>query len=264
MRLGEAQYRAHNSRPARSRNADIGRSQRAADANASPTPLAERRATESLAAQGRTETPAGSPRRAPKLHIAARAATRNFFARRLGSPWLMTHARAFRRVRRTTFRRLPRLLPLALPPPTNLLAASCSPFLALAIAPLGLVQRPRPRGLAAGLAAVATPRAVREELPAAPLEQTLANARPARGSLYFRRSRDMLEWAHGRLSSRKVKSRIEAANFNPRRLFIAAASTPRPAILSAYRPPPFRCHFRLNIVAPRLRPFNPATTVPGG
>lgn len=104
----------------------------------------------------------------------------------------MTHARVCLGTLSTIFRRLRRLLALAFSSPASLLPAGCPPLLALAITPLGLSQRPRPRRLATAFAAIATARTSWHERSTAALEKTLASTRPASGGLYIRPNRDML------------------------------------------------------------------------
>ncbi len=79
------------------------------------------------------------------------------------------------------------------------------------------------------------------------------------GSLYSRPLRIMLKWAHGTFCSRKVKSRIEAANFNPRRLIHRPHYTLRTPTLLIYLGTHPKRYGWLNGLATDLRSFTSIT-----
>ncbi len=110
-------------------------------------------------------------------------------------------------------------LPLPSSPATRLFPASSSPFLTGTIPLLGFPLPPATRRGLARFAAIATAGTVRLEKNATAFQQTAAPPTHTDGSLQAGTIKNILSRAHGSRSFPEVKSRIEADDFNPRRLF---------------------------------------------
>jgi hypothetical protein len=110
-------------------------------------------------------------------------------------------------------------LTLSRSPATRLFPASSPPFLTGPIPPLGFPLPPTTRRGLARFAAIATASTLRLEKNATAFQQTAAPPTHTDGSLQAGTIRDILSRAHGSSSFPEVKSRIEADDLNPRRLF---------------------------------------------
>lgn len=119
-----------------------------------------------------------------------------------------------------------RLLLLTLPgsPATRLFPASSPSFLTRPIPPLGFPLPPATRCRLARFAAIATASTVRLEKNATTFQQAAAPPTHTDGSLQARTIGNILRRAHGSSSFPEVKSRIEADDFSPRRLFYGGST----------------------------------------
>jgi len=170
---------------------------RAATAVGTPTPVPSPRATQSLAAQGRTESPARRSPRGIKTGVAARPVARILFRILFAGLLLMTHAGRAGRAGGRIFQRQS-LFPTPLSPAMALLAAALPSLLAGPVLLLRFPLRPPPRRLPTRLTAIVPSSAARPKSTPAPLQQAGPPTRATEGSLHSLSMRIMLEWAHGR------------------------------------------------------------------